>query len=208
MLWLEVVVTYEVVGAGRVVSRSVSVDPFVRNFREFLRGLMNPDYVAMFCRHTDGSSFQGRVRHPAGLGVSSGILDVMGGEGDHDVGIVVGSVQGSRDFNRCSLASRVDHEDDVFEYKAVEDLGFTTVGGNVVWRVRRAFDNLSTSPVNVWESGVYASMIVTDATVDSPLAGLVMVALDVRDTAFVVEAGQRLVVTYDFILGMPPGWSL
>jgi len=208
VLWLEVVVTYEVVGAGRVVSRSVSVDPFVRNFREFLRGLMNPGYVAMFCRHTDGSSFQGRVRHPAGLGVSSGILDVMGGEGDHDVGIVVGSVQGSRDFNRCSLASRVDHEDDVFEYKAVEDLGFTTVGGNVVWRVRRAFDNLSTSPVNVWESGVYASMIVTDATVDSPLAGLVMVALDVRDTAFVVEAGQRLVVTYDFILGMPPGWSL
>jgi hypothetical protein len=35
-----------------------------------------------------------------------------------------------------------------------------------------------------------------------------MVALDVRDSAFRLEAGQRGVVTYEFTYFMPSGWTV
>ena len=208
MLELGVRVTYEVLGGGRVLHRDVSIDPYVQNFIEITRGAMNWNYIANLCRVPDGLVVQARIVHPRGLTSPMVILGIMGGEGVDAIGVVVGSQAGSKSIRRCNLVSQLKHTENVFTYKAVEDLGFDVVAGNIVWRVRRSFDNLSPNPVNIWESGVYASGNFSDPTTGDPLPVHVMIALDVRDTPITVEPGQRLIVTYEFIFPVPTGWSL
>jgi hypothetical protein len=211
MWWLGVFkarAVYEVYEGGRLVRREVSPDPFVRNWVEVVRGLLNPDYVALLCHAMTGEGFQARIAHPAGLGAVMPVMDVRGGRGEHGIGVVVGNVRGSKDFNRCSVASRIDHQANVFEYGAVEDLGFDVVAGNRVWRIRRTFDNVGTSPVDIWESAIYSALFYVPPGGSSLVTGIVMVALDVRDSAFRLEAGQRGVVTYEFTYFMPSGWTV
>jgi hypothetical protein len=96
----------------------------------------------------------------------------------------------------------------VFEYGAVEDLGFDVVAGNRVWRFRRSFDNVGSSPVDIWESAVYSVLNYPRSAGTGYDSVVVMVALDVRDSAFRLEAGQRGVVTYEFTYFMPSGWTV
>jgi hypothetical protein len=201
-------VIYEAYEGGRLLKREVSPDPFVRNWVEIVRGLLNPGYTALLCHAGTGESFQARILHPVGLGATLPVMDVMAGRGEHTLGIVVGNVQGSKDFNRCSVVSRIDHRANVFEYGAMEDLGFDVVVGNRVWRIRRTFDNVGTSPVDIWESAIYSALFYVPPGGTSFVAGIVMIALDVRDTAFRLEAGQRGVVTYEFTYFMPSGWTV
>jgi hypothetical protein len=211
MWWLGVFkarVIYDVYEGGRLLKREVSPDPFVRNWVEVVRGLLNPDYVALLCHAMTGEGFQARIAHPTGLGSVMPVMDVRGGRGEHGIGVVVGNVRGSKDFNRCSVASRIDHQANVFEYGAVEDLGFDVVAGNRVWRVRRSFDNVGTSPVDIWESAIYSALFYVPPAGTGLVTGIVMVALDVRDSAFRLEAGQRGVVTYEFTYFMPSGWTV
>jgi hypothetical protein len=135
-------------------------------------------------------------------------MDVMAEEGMSDYGIVVGNARGSKDFGRYALVSAIVHQDKVFEYGAMEDLGFDVVAGNFVWRIRRTFDNVGTSPVDIWESAVYA-LFYHYRPDGRPLeVALIMIALDVRDTAFRLEAGQKGVVTYEFTYFVPSGWTV
>jgi hypothetical protein len=211
MWWLGVFkarAVYEAYEGGRLVRREVSPDPFVRNWVEVVRGLLNPNHTASLCHAMTGEGFQAKIAHPTGLGAVMPVMDVMGGRGEHTIGIIVGGVRGSPNFNRCSVASRIDHQANVFEYGAVEDLGFDVVAGNRVWRIRRTFDNVGTSPVDIWESAVYSALFYVPPGGSSLVAGIVMVALDVRDSAFRLEAGQRGVVTYEFTYFMPSGWTV
>lgn len=200
-------VVYEVYEGGRLLKREVSPDPFVRNWVEIVRGLLNPDYNAFLCNAVTGETFQARMLHPAGLTSPLVIMSVMGDRGVDGFGVVVGDVRGSTDFNRCGVASKIAHQANVFEYGAVEDLGFRVVAGNRVWQVRRTFDNVGTSPVDIWESAVYSVLNYPRSDGTGFDSAVVMVALDVRDSAFRLEAGQRGVVTYEFTYFMPSGWT-
>jgi len=201
-------VVYEVYDGNELVGREVSPDPFVRNWVEIVRGLLNPDYVALLCDASAGGTFQGRIILPAGLDLPAPIMNVMAGRGHDGAGIVVGDVKGSKDFNRCTVASKIAHQDGVFEYGAVEDLGFDVVAGNRVWRFRRVFDNVGSSPVDIWESAIISLIAYVRPGDTTVSANLVVIALDVRDTAFRLEAGQRGVVTYEFTYFMPSGWTV
>jgi hypothetical protein len=201
-------VIYEVYEGGRLVRREVSPDPFVRGWVEIVRGLLNPNYTALLCHAGTGEGFRARILHPAGLTSPLAIMSVMADRGMDGFGIVVGDVKGSKDFNRCNVVSRIAHRANVFEYGAMEDLGFDIVAGNRVWRIRRTFDNVGTSPVDIWESAVYSVLNYPRPDGTGFEGTVVMVALDVRDTAFRLEAGQRGVVTYEFTYFMPSGWTV
>lgn len=201
-------VVYEVYDGSELVGREVSPDPFVRNWVEVVRGLFNPGYDAFLCNAVTGGTFQAKMMHPAGLASPLVFMSVMADRGVDGFGVVVGDVKGSKDFNRCDVASKIAHQDGVFEYGAVEDLGFDVVAGNRVWRVRRTFDNVGSSPVDIWESAVYSVLNYPRPAGTGYDSAVVMVALDVRDTAFRLEAGQRGVVTYEFTYFMPSGWTV
>lgn len=201
-------VVYEVYDGSELVGREVSPDPFVRNWVEVVRGLFNPGYDAFLCNAVTGGTFQAKMMHPAGLASPLVFMSVMADRGVDGFGVVVGDVKGSKDFNRCDVASKIAHQDGVFEYGAVEDLGFDVVAGNRVWRVRRMFDNVGSSPVDIWESAVYSVLNYPRPAGTGYDSAVVMVALDVRDTAFRLEAGQRGVVTYEFTYFMPSGWTV
>jgi hypothetical protein len=201
-------VIYEVYDGGRLVRREVSPDPFVRNWVEIVRGLFNPNYNAILCKVVYGEGFQARMLHPAGLTSPLAIMSVVADRGVDGYGIVVGNVKGSKDFERCNVVSKIDHRAGVFEYGVVEDLGFDVVAGNRVWRIRRTFDNVGTSPVDIWESAVYSVLNYPRSDGTGFEGTVVMIALDVRDTAFRLEAGQRGVVTYEFTYFMPSGWTI
>jgi hypothetical protein len=211
MWWLGVFkarAVYEVYDGGELVRREVSPDPFVRNWVEIVRGLFSRDYNAFLCDAGTGETFQAKIWHPAGLPSPIVIMNVMADRGMDDFGIVVGDVRGSKDFGRCTLASKKAHQANVFEYGAVEDLGFDVVAGNRVWRVRRTFDNVGSSPVDIWESAIYSILNYPIPDGSGVNGAFVMVALDVRDSAFRLEAGQRGVVTYEFTYFMPSGWTV
>jgi hypothetical protein len=146
--------------------------------------------------------------HPAGLTSPLVIMSVVADRGVDGYGIVVGDVKGLKDFNRCNVVSQIAHRANVFEYGVVEDLGFDIVAGNRVWRIRRTFDNAGTSPVDIWESAVYSVLNYPRPDGTGFESAVVMVALDVRDSAFRLEAGQRGVVTYEFTYFMPSGWTV
>ena len=201
-------VIYEVYEGGRLVRREVSPDPFVRNWVEIVRGLLNPDYNAILCSVEYGETFQAKIWHPTNTGSPIPIMQITYGRGVDVAGIVVGDVKGSKDFEKCSVASKIAHRDGVFEYGAMEDLGFDVVAGNRVWRVRRTFDNVGTSPVDIWESAIYSTLIYLEPDMTMWRVRTVMIAVDVRDTAFRLEAGQRGVVTYEFTYFMPSGWTV
>jgi hypothetical protein len=211
MWWLVVFkarVVYEVYDGGELVRREVSPDPFVRNWVEIVRGLLNPGYVVSLCDASEGGTFQGRIILPANLDLPAPIMNVMGDRGYDHVGIVVGGVKGSKDFNRCTVESKIAHQAGVFEYGVVEDLGFDVVAGNRVWRVRRTFDNVGSSPVDIWESAIISLIAYVKSGETTVSANLVVIALDVRDSAFRLEAGQRGVVTYEFTYFVPSGWTV
>jgi hypothetical protein len=201
-------VIYEVYDGGRLVRRDVSPDPFVRNWVEIVRGLLNFNYSATLCDASTGGTFQARLMHAGGLPSPVAIMNVMAGRGDDGYGIVVGDIKGGKDFSRCFVISKIAHRAGGFEYGAVEDLGFDVVAGNRVWRVRRTFDNVGTSPVDIWESAVYSILNYPRPDGAGIMGAVVMIALDVRDTAFRLEAGQRGVVTYEFTYFMPAGWTV
>jgi hypothetical protein len=211
MWWLVVFkarVVYEAYEGGRLVRRDVSPDPFVRNWVEIVRGLFNPDYDAMLCDVATGRSFRAKIWHPTNTGSPIPIMRIMYGRGEDIAGIVVGDTKGGKDFSRCFIISKIAHRANVFEYGAMEDLGFDVVAGNRVWRVRRTFDNTGTSPVDIWESAIYSSLVYVEPDTARLRTEIVMIALDVRDTAFRLEAGQRGVVMYEFTYFMPSGWTV
>jgi hypothetical protein len=211
MWWLGVFkarVVYEAYERGVLVRREVSPDPFVRNWVEVVRGLLNPNYTALLCDARDGGTFQGYIILPAGLDLPAPIMNIMADRGHDGAGIVVGGVRGRPDFNRCTVASKIEHQAGVFEYGAMEDRGFDVVAGNRVWQIRRTFDNVGSSPVDIWESAIISLIAYVRPGATTVSANFVMIALDVRDSAFRLEAGQRGVVTYQFTYYMPSGWTV